>query len=116
MNNFIAYSVPETVNHFSSQLKSVASARFEMLARSPPASPPRASDWRTESKLHDRHHIFLLKPSCMHRAISMAGYYPSSRYGHALELLVEQLNHLREMAGRERICIAGAGPLGQHQA
>src|SRR5215472_8477749 len=114
MNSFIAYSVPETVNHFPSQLKSVASARFEKLARSPPASPPRASDWRTESKLtiaitcsssnHD---------ASVHRAVSMAGYYPSSRYGHALELLVEQLNHLREMAGRERICIAGAGPLGQ---
>ena len=36
-------------------------------------------------------------------------YYSSSGYGNALEVLVEQLNHLREMAGRERIFGAGAG-------
>ena len=43
-------------------------------------------------------------------------YASVSRDGHVLKLLVEQLNHLREMAGRERIFGAGAGSFRQDQA
>src|SRR5262249_51373240 len=39
-----------------------------------------------------------------------------TRYSHVLELLIEQLNHFGEMAGRERIFDAGTGSFGQHQA